>query len=123
MQDYTRVDFIARARALHPEVFRHGDNPVLHEEKILNEPDYLSEKIVVRLDGAGVDLVLDAEDKAMFEAFLHSAKCIADTTTIKTHDHLRLNGFHIRTLQSEAKIQTSDSVICAQRNRDFDGRS
>ncbi len=89
----------------------------------MHQPDYLSEEIVVRLRGDGVAHMLDAVDKNTFEAFLLQNSYDADTTTIKSHTHLLLNSFQICTRQSEALIQTSDSVIYARLLHAGDERS
>jgi hypothetical protein len=108
------MDFIERTRALHPELFRHKGSSLLHEDQLLNEPDYLSEEIIVRLSGEGAAIALDAADQAAFVRFLHENKYQADTSTIRSHDQLLLNSFRIRTMAADSTVQTSDSIVCAR---------
>ncbi len=124
MKDYTRVDFIERARALHPTLFRSEDTSLPHEEALLNEPDVLNEDIVVRLHGEGVTAFLERNDEAEFGRFLreHKYQVPADTGSIRSHKQLRLNGVQIRTAAADINVQTYDSVICARLGDDGDQR-
>jgi hypothetical protein len=114
VKDYTKVEFIERARAMYPHAFRHEDELLHHEANLSEEPDYLSEEIVVRLSGEGVVVTLDADDESAFDTFLRENKYQAQTGVIRSHEQVVLNSFRIRTSTADAKVQTSDSVICAR---------
>jgi hypothetical protein len=114
VKDYTKVDFIERARAMYPDVFRHKDTPLRHETKVLEEPDYLNDEIVVRLAGEGVAVALEAADQAALDSFLRENKYQPNSAEIRSHEQVVLNSFQIRTSAADSKVQTSDSVICAR---------
>lgn len=115
MQDQQRVDFVERMRVLYADIFRDGDEGVVHENKLLDVPDYVRDECVVELTFKAREHSMDEAEMRALKAFVASndidLKSVAD---MKSYRSLRLNSFQIRTSGSETKLETSDSIICVR---------
>lgn len=113
MRDYRRIDFIARMRALFPDVFRNEDDELVDEENILSTPSYLREDCVVLYTSKPSDHILDGKALCALESFVErNGIDIQLTSAVKSYKSLRLNSFQIRTQASEHNLLTSDSLVC-----------
>ena len=114
MRDYQRVDFIERMRAMHPDIFRHSEEYVANEEKIVSVPAYLTDECIVHFTSKATALELDARASSALDTYLSENALEAKSSALESLSSVRLGSRQIHTMRSEEDLLSSDSVICAR---------